>query len=139
MQTSERDIQLSDLGLNRFSHLKSMYNTLPVGTYNCILEEAVIKPSSDGRGRTLLINWSVKDGVYKGRKIYSSFMVDNEKSQYVVALMLMSMGFDTDPPPPLEELKGAECRVVLDYGANSMRVVESYLPPMHSISEEMMH
>jgi hypothetical protein len=56
---------------------------IPPGWYNVQADESTMKPTKDGTGKFLEVRFSVLDGQYAGRKIYSMFNMVNASAQAV--------------------------------------------------------
>lgn len=50
---------------------------IPPGWYNVMVDESELKPTSDGLGARLAVRFTVIDGQYANRKIYTGFNIRN--------------------------------------------------------------
>lgn len=56
---------------------------IPAGWYNVVADESELKPTREGTGSYLQMRFSVVDGQYQGRKIFTNFNIQNTNSQTV--------------------------------------------------------
>lgn len=61
----------------------SSSGVLPVGKYNAVCDEAVVKSTKDGTGEYISARFNVLDEEFKGRKVFTMFNIKNKNEQAV--------------------------------------------------------
>jgi hypothetical protein len=56
---------------------------LPVGKYNAVCDEAIVKSTRDGSGEYISARFNVIDEEFKGRKVFTMFNIKNKNEQAV--------------------------------------------------------
>jgi len=59
------------------------FDPVPAGWYKAMIEESEMKPTKDGTGAYLNLRFTIIDGPYKDRKIFSILNIQNSNSQAV--------------------------------------------------------
>jgi hypothetical protein len=61
------------------------FEPVPNGKYRAHIVDSEVKPTKDGRGKYLQLEWEILDGEYKGRKIWDRLNIVNpsETSQKI--------------------------------------------------------
>lgn len=59
------------------------FEPIPAGDYLAVIVGSEVKPTKDGKGGYLSVEFDVIDGQYKGRKLWSRLNLDNESEKAV--------------------------------------------------------
>ena len=54
------------------------FEPIPAGTYNAVIIKSEMKPTKDGNGSFLELEFQVLDGEYKGRLVWSRLVLENK-------------------------------------------------------------
>ncbi len=54
------------------------FEPIPAGTYNAVIINSVMKPTKDGSGSFLELQFQIIDGEYKGRLVWSRLVLENK-------------------------------------------------------------
>lgn len=57
---------------------KGQLDPIPAGWYTAMVDESELKPTNDGLGARLAVRFSIIDGQYANRKIYTGFNIRNQ-------------------------------------------------------------
>lgn len=56
---------------------QEVFEPIPAGWYNAIIDESDVKPTKDGQGNFLQIRFNIVDGQYAGRKVFTRLNIRN--------------------------------------------------------------